>query len=262
MIRICIANQKGGVGKTTTAINLGAGLSLQGRKVLIIDFDPQANATTGLGFGFSSPSIYEVLLGEVKVFEVIKKTKLENLYLLPSHPDLVGIEVELRQMKNWQNRLKEIIDKMEGKWDYVIIDTPPSLNIFTTKAMIASEWIIVPVQCEYYALEGLGQLLNTVKFVKKNLNPRLKIGGFLFTMYDSKTKLSHQVVEEVKKYLGDKVFKSVIPRNVRVAEAPSFGEPVLTFAPHSKGALAYKKFVEEVINEKERTWKGTASSFA
>ncbi len=249
---ISVANQKGGVGKTTTTINLSTFLAKKGRKVLLIDADPQGNATSGLGAEKEVEySTYDVLVGEIPIEEVIEKTIIKNLLICPSNINLAGAEVELVSMMSREQRLKEKVDEVKDKFDYILIDCPPSLGLITLNAFTASDSVLIPVQCEYYALEGLGQLLNTVNLVKKHLNKSLQIEGALLTMYDIRTNLSNQVVKEVKKYFGDKVYKTVIPRNVRLSEAPSYGMPITEYDPRSKGAKSYEKFTKEFLKKNE-----------
>ena len=252
---ISVAKQKGGVGKTTTTVTLCAILAKKGKKVLLIDADPQGNATSGVGVTKEvEESLYDVLVGETTVEQTIQTTNIKNLKVCPSNIDLAGAEVELVSMMSREQRLKEKLDEIKAKFDFILIDCPPSLGLITLNAFTASDSILIPVQCEYYALEGLGQLLNTVNLVKKHLNKSLEIEGALLTMYDARTNLSNQVVKEVKKYFEDKVYKTVIPRNVRLSEAPSYGMPITLFDPHSKGAKSYEKFAKEFIknNEKEK----------
>lgn len=245
---ISIANQKGGVGKTTTAINLATVLAKRNKKTLLIDMDPQGNATSGVGIEKDLEiSLYNVLIEETKMEEVIIKTEIKNLSICPSNIDLAGAEVELVSMESREERLKDKLIDVRNDYDYIIIDCPPSLGLITLNAFTASNSVLIPVQCEYYALEGLGQLLNTIKLVKKHLNRELEIEGALLTMFDTRTNLSKQVVEEVKKYFGEKVYKSVIPRNVKLSEAPSYGMPINVYDPHSKGAKCYDKLGKEVI---------------
>ena len=249
---ISVANQKGGVGKTTTTINLSTFLAKKGRKVLLIDADPQGNATSGLGAEKEVEySTYDVLVGEIPIEEVIEKTIIKNLLICPSNINLAGAEVELVSMMSREQRLKEKVDEVKDKFDYILIDCPPSLGLITLNAFTASDSVLIPVQCEYYALEGLGQLLNTVNLVKKHLNKSLQIEGALLTMYDIRTNLSNQVVKEVKKYFEDKVYKTVIPRNVRLSEAPSYGMPITEYDPRSKGAKSYEKFTKEFLKKNE-----------
>ena len=255
---ISIANQKGGVGKTTTAINFSAMLVKKGKKVLLIDADPQGNATSGVGGEKDVEfSTYDVLVGDTKIEEVIQDTAVKNLQVCPSNINLAGAEVELVSMMSREQRLKEKLEKIKNEYDYILIDCPPSLGLITLNAFTASDSVLIPVQCEYYALEGLGQLLNTIELVRKHLNKKLEIEGALLTMYSARTNLSNQVVNEVKKYFNDKVYKNVIPRNVRLSEAPSFGMPITEYDPRSKGAKAYLKFTKEFlkINESDKKAK-------
>ena len=250
---VSIANQKGGVGKTTTTVTLCAILAKKGKKVLLIDADPQGNATSGVGLTKEVEySIYDVLVGDTTAAETIQATSIKNLKVCPSNINLAGAEVELVSMMSREQRLKEKLDEIKDKFDFIIIDCPPSLGLITLNAFTASDSILIPVQCEYYALEGLGQLLNTVNLVKKHLNKSLEIEGALLTMYDARTNLSNQVVKEVKKYFDDKVYKNVIPRNVRLSEAPSYGMPITLFDPRSKGAKSYEKFAKEFMKNNEK----------
>ena len=245
---ISVANQKGGVGKTTTTVTLSAILAKKGKKVLLIDADPQGNATSGLGVSKEVElSIYDVLVGETPIEETIQPTNIKNLKVCPSNINLAGAEVELVSMMSREQRLKEKLEEAREYFDFILIDCPPSLGLITLNSFTASDTILIPVQCEYYALEGLGQLLNTVNLVKKHLNKSLELEGALLTMYDARTNLSNQVVKEVKKYFNNKVYKTVIPRNVRVSEAPSYGMPITIFDPYSKGAKSYEKFAKEFI---------------
>ncbi len=250
---ISIANQKGGVGKTTTAINLSAILSKKGKKVLMIDADPQGNATSGVGLEKELEySTYDVLVDEdIKMRQVIKKTAYKNLFVCPSTINLAGAEVELVSMISREQRLKDKIEEIIQDFDYIIIDCPPSLGLITLNAFTASNSVLIPLQCEYYALEGLGQLMNTVELVRKHLNKSLEIEGALLTMYDIRTNLANQVVKEVKNYFGDKVYKTVIPRNVKLSEAPSYGMPITEYDARSKGAKCYEKFVKELLKNNE-----------
>lgn len=247
---IAIANQKGGVGKTTTSINLSACVAEKGKKVLLIDIDPQGNATSGLSINnHNEKSVYNVLVDDIKIEDAIKPTMVKNLHICASSIDLAGAEIELVSLVSRENRLKNAIDRMENKYDYVFIDCPPSLGLITLNAFTAADSVIVPIQCEYYALEGLGQLVNSIKLVKKHLNPDLEIEGVLLTMYDSRTRLSSQVAEEVSKYFGERVFETVIPRNIRLSEAPSHGLPISMYDPLSKGTRTYKKLAKELITK-------------
>ena len=251
---ISIANQKGGVGKTTTAINLSTVLAKRNKKTLLIDADPQGNATSGVGVEKDlEKSIYNILIEEVTMGEVIVKTSIKNLDICPSNINLAGAEVELVSMMSREMRLKEKLEEVKDKYDYIIIDCPPSLGLITLNAFTASNSVLIPVQCEYYALEGLGQLINTIKLVKKHLNKGIEIEGALLTMFDSRTNLSKQVVDEVKGYFGDKVYKTVIPRNVKLSEAPSYGVPITVYDAHSKGAKCYDKLGKELIKNNEES---------
>lgn len=245
---ISVANQKGGVGKTTTTVNLSTILAKKGKKVLLIDTDPQGNATSGLGITKEVElSVYDILVGDTEFDEVIQETAIKNLSLCPSNISLSGAEVELVSMMSREQRLKTKLDAIKDRYDYILIDCPPALGLITLNAFTASDSVLIPVQCEYFALEGLGQLLNTVNLVKKHLNKNLEIEGALLTMYDARTNLSNQVVKEVKKYFENKVYKTVIPRNVRLSEAPSYGMPISIYDPRSKGAKAYEKFAKELL---------------
>ena len=245
---ISVANQKGGVGKTTTTVNLSTLLAKKGKKVLLIDTDPQGNATSGLGITKEVElSVYDILVGDTEFDETIQETAIKNLSVCPSNISLAGAEVELVSMMSREQRLKTKLDVIKDRYDYILIDCPPSLGLITLNAFTASDSVLIPVQCEYFALEGLGQLLNTVNLVKKHLNKNMEIEGALLTMYDARTNLSNQVVKEVKKYFEDKVYKTVIPRNVRLSEAPSYGMPISIYDPRSKGAKAYEKFTKELL---------------
>ena len=249
---IAVANQKGGVGKTTTAVNLSTSLAKKGKKVILIDGDPQGNATSGLGVEKDlDNSIYDVLVNEVDIKTTLQDTCVKTLKVCPSNMDLAGAEVELVSQMSREFRLKEKIDPIKDEFDYIIIDCPPSLGLITLNSFTAADSVLIPVQCEYYALEGLGQLLNTINLVKKHLNKGLEIEGAVLTMYDMRTNLSNQVVKEVKRYFDDKVYKTVIPRNIKLSEAPSFGMPIGLYDPKSKGARAYEKLAKEVMKANE-----------
>ena len=255
---ISVANQKGGVGKTTTTVNLSTILAKKGKKILLIDADPQGNATSGLGIEKEVEfSTYDILVNDTEIKQALQKTMIKNLMLCPSNMNLAGAEVELVSMMSREQRLKEKLEEVKDVFDYIFIDCPPSLGLITLNAFTASDSVLIPVQCEYFALEGLGQLLNTVNLVKKHLNKTIMIEGALLTMYDIRTNLSNQVVKEVKKYFNDKVYKTVIPRNVRLSEAPSYGMPITEYDSRSKGAKAYMKFAKEFlkINEEEKKAK-------
>lgn len=246
---ICIANQKGGVGKTTTSVNLSAALASRGRRVLLVDLDPQGNASSGLGlkkYEYQEANIYHVLIGEKTLPEVIRPANNKNLSIAPANPDLVGAEIELVDSQKREYRLKDALRQVESDYDYVLIDCPPSLGLLTLNALTAANTFIVPLQCEYYALEGLSQLLNTAGLVKKNINPELRIEGIVLTMFDTRNNLSHQVVSEIQSHFGDKVFSAVIPRNVRLSEAPSHGQPIIEYDQRSIGAVKYTELAEEL----------------
>ena len=254
---IVIANQKGGVGKTTTSINLSAALAEQGQKVLVIDMDPQGNTTSGLGVEKDEVenTVYELLLGECMIQECMQKEIFENLSILPANINLAGAEIELISAENKEYLLKNALDEVKDQYDFIIIDCPPSLNLLTINSMCAGDTVLVPIQCEYYALEGLSQLMHTIDLVKERLNPNLEMEGVVFTMYDARTNLSLQVVESVKNNLNQKVYKSIIPRNVRLAEAPSYGMPITKYDKRSTGAESYRLLAEEVIHRGEEEWQ-------
>ena len=246
---ISVANQKGGVGKTTTTINIAAILAKKNKKVLIIDCDPQGNATSGLGVGKNSQfSTYDVLVNEVEIYNTIQQTELQTLEICPTNMILAGAEIQLAQKERREFALAEKISKCKQSYDFIFIDCPPSLGLITINALTASDSVLIPVQCEYFALEGVGELLKTVDIVRRYYNRRLSIEGAVLTMYDPRTKLSNQVVEQVSKYFGNKVFDTLIPRNVRLSEAPSYGKPIILYDPMSKGARSYDKLVKEFIN--------------
>ena len=254
---IVIANQKGGVGKTTTTINLSASLATLGQKVLVIDMDPQGNTTSGLGVEKDAVenTVYELLLGECTLEECLKENVFENLSVIPSNVNLAGAEIELIGIENKEYLLKNALASVKEQYDFVIIDCPPSLNMLTINSMCAGNTVLVPIQCEYYALEGLSQLMHTIELVTDRLNPELEIEGVVFTMYDARTNLSLQVVENVKNNLNQTIYKSIIPRNVRLAEAPSHGLPITEYDAKSTGAEAYRLLAEEVIHRGEEEWQ-------
>jgi chromosome partitioning protein len=245
---IAIANQKGGVGKTTTSVNLGASLAELGLRVLVVDLDPQGNASTGLGINPRDvdSSIYDVIMNDTPALDAVEPTSLKNLFVIPATLDLAGAEIELVPAFSRELKLKRALDLVRSEYDVVLIDCPPSLGLLTVNGLAAADDVIVPIQCEYYALEGLGQLLRNVALVRSSLNPQLDVRGIILTMYDSRTRLAEQVEREVREHFGTKVYKTVVPRTVRLAEAPSFGQPIIVFDSTSRGAKAYRKLAKEV----------------
>jgi len=259
---IALANQKGGVGKTTTTINLAASLAVLEQKVLIIDADPQANATTGLGFDLKNvqSSIYECIVDEIEAEKVILKTEIPNLDIIPSHIDLVGAEIEMLNLPNREKVLKNAIEHLKEVYDFIFIDCSPSLGLITLNALTAADSIIIPVQCEYFALEGLGKLLNTVKIIQNRLNKNLEIEGFLLTMFDGRLNLSNQVYDEVKRHFQEMVFDTVIQRNIKLGEAPSYGKPVILYDASSKGAISHMNLAREILQRNKMTQLGKESN--
>jgi chromosome partitioning protein len=250
---IAVVNQKGGVGKTTTAVNLAASLATAGRKTLLLDFDPQGNASSGVGYPRSRVelSIYDAIIGDVEMRDVVRPTEIKQLFVAPATGDLAGAEIELVSADMRERRLRVQVEKVAADFDYVIIDCPPSLGILTINALTAADGVIVPMQCEYYALEGLASLLATIDRVRRALNPELAVDGVVFCMFDPRMNLTHQVVEEVKSHLGGKVFETVIPRNVRLSEAPSYGKPILLYDRESRGCQSYLQFADELLRRGE-----------
>lgn len=251
---IAIFNQKGGVGKTTTNINLGASLAMKGRKVLMLDIDPQGNTTSGIGISKKelTHTVYDLLIeDDFDTVNAIIHTNIKNLDIIPASADLAGAEIELVGLEGREGQLRQAIEKIKDKYDYIFIDCPPSLGLLTINSLTAVESVLIPIQCEFYALEGVSQLVSTIDLVKKNLNTDIEIEGVILSMFDGRTNLSIQVVQEVKKYFGSKVYSTVIPRNIRLAEAPSFGMAITEYDPKSKGAEAYKDFAEEFLEREE-----------
>ena len=256
----CVANQKGGVGKTTTTVNLAAGLAKVGQRVLMIDLDPQGNATSGIGIKVDAdtPTVYEVLLGECELHEAVQKTAIARLDILPANHDLIGAEVELLNVENREYRLQTLLRKEQEQYKYSLIDCPPSLGLLTVNALTAADSVLVPLQCEYYALEGLRSLLETLTAIREQLNPDLAIEGILLTMFDARNKLSHQIVEEVRQFFPHNVFDTVIPRNIRLTESPSHGLPVILYDPSCRGAQSYMDLAREIIKRDPLAWTALA----
>jgi len=244
---VVFANQKGGVGKTTSALNLGAYLAEAGRKILLVDFDPQANASSGVGADGSRPGVYELLTGKAEVRSVVQDTSVKGLRIIPSSIHLTGATVELIDVEGREFLLKKALAPLKAEYDYLFVDCPPSLGLLTVNGLTAADAVLIPLQCEYYAMEGLSMLLQTIRRVQAGPNPGLQIGGILFTMYDTRTRLAHEVVKEVSGYFKEKVFRTIIPRNVRISEAPSYGKPISLYDPECIGARSYQKLAEEVL---------------
>lgn len=251
---VAFLNQKGGVGKTTTCVNMAGYLAQMGKKVLLLDIDPQGNASSNLGFEKDSKpkTIYNVIVDDNTIEEVIQKTKLENLDIIPSDVDLAGAEIELVQMNNREKVVRNILRKIVNNYDYICIDCPPSLGLITVNALTACDSVLIPIQCEYFALEGLSQLMYTIKLVKKHLNENIDVEGVVLTMKDNRSNLGQSVAQDISKYFGKKVYKTIIPRNIRLAEAPSFGEPICVYDPKCTGAIAYKALTEEFLKNNEK----------
>lgn len=250
---ICIANQKGGVGKTTTAINLSASLATAEKKTLLIDCDPQGNATSGIGIDkqtVQEKNLYHVLVGGISLTDAIVPTQIPTLDVIPSNQNLIGVEVEFVSLRDREHQLRRALRDVNSSYEYLVIDCPPSLGFLTINSLVASDYLIIPLQCEYFAMEGLGQLLNTLKLTKINFNPSINLGGVLLTMFDTRNRLSHRVADEVRKHFGSRVYKTVIPRNVRLSECPSHGLPIVLYDINCRGALSYMELAQEILSDR------------